>query len=64
MHHCDCCHDYSDVYAFGIVAWKLLTRQAAFGGMHYGQVVERVVLQLERPPMPPDVPEDYQLRAD
>lgn len=31
----------------------------ALAGAHYGEVFERVALLQERPPIPPDMPEDY-----
>ena len=41
--------------------WELITGSVAFGRMHYGEVVERVGLQGERPPFPEQTPEEYSL---
>jgi hypothetical protein len=39
----------------------LLTCCAVHRKLHYGQYFEAVVLRNERPPIPPDMPEDYSL---
>ncbi|KIZ00671.1 hypothetical protein MNEG_7293 [Monoraphidium neglectum] len=51
----------ADVYAFGILMWELFTGSLAFGSMHYGEVFERVVLHDARPPLPPGMPEPFEL---
>jgi hypothetical protein len=39
----------------------MVTGRVAFADMHYGEVVERVGIQSERPLIPDYVPEDYAL---
>lgn len=51
----------ADVYAFGVMMWELLTSRTAFKDMHYGTVIQRVVTGGQRPPVPPETPEDYAL---
>lgn len=41
--------------------WEVYTNDQAHGGLHYGAVVERVVVRGERPPVPPDMPKEYEL---
>ena len=41
--------------------WEVYTGRQAWQGLHYGVVVERVVVAQERPPVPPDMPAEYQL---
>lgn len=40
--------------------WELFTAGSAFKHAHFGNVVQRVVSG-ERPPMPAEAPEEYQL---
>ncbi|WIA08244.1 hypothetical protein OEZ85_007689 [Tetradesmus obliquus] len=49
----------ADVYSFGIMMWELFTASSAFKG-HFGNVVQRVVAG-ERPPLPEEAPEEYNL---
>ncbi|WIA13815.1 hypothetical protein OEZ85_007362 [Tetradesmus obliquus] len=49
----------ADVYAFAMVMWQLFTGEPAWHGLHYGQFFQKVVLEHSRPPIPPDMPEDY-----
>eukprot|EP00879_Flechtneria_rotunda_P006938 GHRR01007285.1.p1 GENE.GHRR01007285.1~~GHRR01007285.1.p1 ORF type:complete len:862 (+),score=270.91 GHRR01007285.1:709-3294(+) len=51
----------ADVYSFGIMMWELYTNSSAYQNMHYGAVVERVVLRGERPHLPPDAPDEYNM---
>ena len=51
----------ADVYAFGIMMWELISGKMAFTDMHYGEVVERIALHGERPPIPDNTPEAYSL---
>uniref|UniRef100_A0A383VVN5 Protein kinase domain-containing protein n=1 Tax=Tetradesmus obliquus TaxID=3088 RepID=A0A383VVN5_TETOB len=48
-----------DVYAFGILMWEVFTSKIAFSGLHYGEVFEQVALWQKRPPVPPEMPQDY-----
>ncbi|KIY95200.1 hypothetical protein MNEG_12761 [Monoraphidium neglectum] len=48
-----------DVYAFGIIMWEAFTGESAFKGMHYGEVVEHVLLRGSRPPVLPVMPQAY-----
>ncbi len=41
--------------------WELISSKSAFSGKHYGEIIERVLVHNERPPIPPDAPEDYVL---
>ncbi|KIY99239.1 hypothetical protein MNEG_8725 [Monoraphidium neglectum] len=45
-----------DVYAFGVLAWEVLTGRGAFHGLHYAEVIEQVALRGARPPIPPGLP--------
>eukprot|EP00878_Enallax_costatus_P001012 GHUV01001146.1.p1 GENE.GHUV01001146.1~~GHUV01001146.1.p1 ORF type:complete len:510 (+),score=107.78 GHUV01001146.1:223-1530(+) len=47
----------ADVYSFAIMMWEVLANKQVYHGIHYGAVVERVVVQGERPPIPDNVPE-------
>lgn len=38
---------------------QVWTREIAFKDLHYGQFFETVVLRDQRPPVPPNMPEDY-----
>ncbi|WIA33471.1 hypothetical protein OEZ86_006600 [Tetradesmus obliquus] len=51
----------ADVYSFGIMMWEVYTNQQAHQGLHYGAVVERVVVRGERPKVPADMPNEYSL---
>ncbi|WIA34082.1 hypothetical protein OEZ86_012459 [Tetradesmus obliquus] len=48
-----------DVYAFGILMWEVFTSKIAFSELHYGEVFEQVALWQKRPPVPPEMPQDY-----
>lgn len=39
--------------------WEVYTNNTAHAGLHYGAVVERVVVRGERPPVPGDMPIEY-----
>jgi mitogen-activated protein kinase kinase kinase 9 len=41
--------------------WELYTGHTAYGGLPVAEVIQRVALQDERPPVPEDMPEDYRL---
>lgn len=41
--------------------WEVYTNKQAHAGMHYGAVVERVVVRGERPTVPTDMPLEYAL---
>jgi hypothetical protein len=41
--------------------WEVFTNRQAYQGLHYGAVVERVVIQKQRPPVPDDMPDEYSL---
>lgn len=41
--------------------WELFTNQSAHAGLHYGAVVERVVVRGERPPVPSNMPTEYSM---
>jgi hypothetical protein len=41
--------------------WEVYCGRQAWQGLHYGVVVERVVVKQERPPVPEDMPEEYVL---
>eukprot|EP00775_Hariotina_reticulata_P005331 gene5331-5567_t len=49
----------ADVYSFGIMMWELFTGSSAFRNLHYGAVVQRVVVAGERPPLPAEAPDAY-----
>eukprot|EP00775_Hariotina_reticulata_P008299 gene8299-8484_t len=49
----------ADVYSFGIMMWELFTGTSAFKNLHYGAVVQRVVVGGQRPPIPQIAPEEY-----
>eukprot|EP00877_Chromochloris_zofingiensis_P009686 jgi/Chrzof1/4971/Cz15g06230.t1 len=51
----------ADVYSFGIMMWEVFTGEMAFQNFHYGEVIERVALQGERPDVPEHAPEDFAL---
>lgn len=42
-----------------VAVWELYTNQSAHAGLHYGAVVERVVVRGERPPVPSNMPTEY-----
>lgn len=42
----------SDVYAFAIVCWELLTAERPWQGLSLQEVMFKVVMQKERPPLP------------
>lgn len=48
-----------DVYAFGVIMWEMSSGKKAFAGLHYGDIVERVVKNNERPEFPSYTPKDY-----
>lgn len=43
----------------GAAVWELFTGTTAFKSLHYGAVVQRVVVKGQRPAIPPDAPEEY-----
>uniref|UniRef100_A0A383WP55 Protein kinase domain-containing protein n=1 Tax=Tetradesmus obliquus TaxID=3088 RepID=A0A383WP55_TETOB len=51
----------ADVYSFAIMMWEVFTSRQAYQGLHYGTVVERVVIQKQRPTIPDDMPQEYSL---
>lgn len=50
-----------DIYSFGILMYEVFTRQAAYEGLRVGQIYHQVVVLGDRPAVPPDMPEDYEL---
>ncbi|KAF8065921.1 MRE11 [Scenedesmus sp. PABB004] len=48
-----------DIFAFGVMMWEIFTGKAAFRNLQYGMFFEQVVLRNARPPVPPDMPDDY-----
>lgn len=46
----------SDVYAFGIVLWEIVTRNEVYEGLTAAQIIARVVKSGLRPVAPPDCP--------
>eukprot|EP00775_Hariotina_reticulata_P013655 gene13655-13778_t len=49
----------ADVFAFGVMMWEAWTGDAAFKGLHFGQVCHAVVTENARPEIPGDMPTDY-----
>jgi hypothetical protein len=41
--------------------WEVYCGKQAWQGLHYGVVVERVVISKERPPVPEDMPDELEL---
>lgn len=41
--------------------WEVYCGKQAWQGLHYGVVVERVVISKERPPVPEDMPQELEL---
>lgn len=50
------CSMASDVYAFGIILWEIVTRQEVFVGLTANQIIARVVKSGLRPVPPDDSP--------
>jgi hypothetical protein len=48
-------------HSLSIAVWEVFTNRQAYQGLHYGAVVERVVIQKQRPPVPEDMPDEYSL---
>lgn len=44
-----------------VAVWEVFSGKQAWQGLHYGVVVERVVISKERPPVPEEMPEELQL---
>eukprot|EP00027_Filamoeba_sp_ATCC50430_P018551 CAMPEP_0168567218 /NCGR_PEP_ID=MMETSP0413-20121227/14878_1 /TAXON_ID=136452 /ORGANISM="Filamoeba nolandi, Strain NC-AS-23-1" /LENGTH=511 /DNA_ID=CAMNT_0008599375 /DNA_START=169 /DNA_END=1704 /DNA_ORIENTATION=+ len=50
-------NESADVYSFGIVLWELLTQEEPFPDIEtFEDMIERVCMQHERPPIPEDAP--------
>ena len=52
-------NDYSpksDVYAYGIVLWEIVSREIPFKGLHPAQIISQVLLHKKRPPLSPEAP--------
>lgn len=41
--------------------WEVFCGKQAWQGLHYGVVVERVVIQKERPPIPAGMPKPFRV---
>ena len=50
------CSKASDVYAYGIVLWEIVSRKRPFEGLSLGQIVTEVFVKKERPPISPEAP--------
>ena len=46
----------SDVYAFGIILWEIMTRKEVFSGLTANQIIARVVKSQLRPLVPENCP--------
>ncbi|GFH25154.1 protein kinase domain-containing protein, partial [Haematococcus lacustris] len=42
----------SDIYAFGIMLYEMVTSSQAYKGLRYAQVINMVLVQQIRPPWP------------
>eukprot|EP01105_Mastigella_eilhardi_P008792 TRINITY_DN2113_c0_g1_i5.p1 TRINITY_DN2113_c0_g1~~TRINITY_DN2113_c0_g1_i5.p1 ORF type:complete len:2389 (+),score=489.03 TRINITY_DN2113_c0_g1_i5:142-7308(+) len=42
----------SDVYSFGVILWELITRDCFFGEVKFANLIEKMVIAGERPPVP------------
>ena len=51
-----CLKPYALLFLFYLAVWEALSGEAAFQGMHYGQIFEAVALSGQRPPMLPEFP--------
>ncbi|KAK5576072.1 hypothetical protein RB653_007210 [Dictyostelium firmibasis] len=49
----------TDVYAFGVILWELVTRKDYFGDIGFMTLIEEKVISGERPKIPEDCPEMY-----
>jgi serine/threonine protein kinase len=54
----------SDVYAYGILLWELLTARRAFQGVPVALLAQNVVQQRWRPGWPPGVPAPLRLLTE
>lgn len=59
VHECTTHFQARDVLRCAV--WETYCGKQAWQGLHYGVVVERVVIQGERPPVPEDMPEELEL---
>ena len=50
------CSKASDVYAYGIVLWEIVSRKPPFDGLSLIQIVTKVFVKKERPPIAPEAP--------
>ncbi|GIL84435.1 hypothetical protein Vretifemale_13055 [Volvox reticuliferus] len=49
----------ADVYAFGITLWELATGERPYRGLNAARILHRVLLNGDRPAMPPWLPPSY-----
>jgi len=54
----------SDVYAFGVILYELVSRKQFFEEKSFMSLIEDAVLAGERPPIPPTNPRIHQLITD
>ena len=50
------CSKKSDIYAYGIVLWEIVSRQIPFKGLNTPQIITKVIVHKERPPIPRETP--------
>ncbi|CBJ28490.1 Amino acid-binding ACT/ Hypothetical leucine rich repeat kinase [Ectocarpus siliculosus] len=53
----------SDVYSFGVVVWEVLSRQAPWEHVSWTELVRRVCMTCERPPLPLSAPAELAVLA-
>eukprot|EP01125_Pyxidicula_operculata_P009102 TRINITY_DN3014_c0_g1_i1.p1 TRINITY_DN3014_c0_g1~~TRINITY_DN3014_c0_g1_i1.p1 ORF type:complete len:2289 (+),score=389.78 TRINITY_DN3014_c0_g1_i1:90-6956(+) len=48
-----------DTYAYGVIAWELLTREAFFGDVAFFSILQDRIIDGQRPKIPPECPDLY-----
>lgn len=48
-----------DTYSYGMILWEILTRTEPFGDQEFVHELEPLILEGERPPLPPSTPPGY-----